>query len=292
MRTLGVPVSLVTVRTRDGVPLAGVLTEPPRRRRVAFVWVPGLGSTFSGSQPLIAALSRRLNAAGLAYLKVDTRGHHVVARAGTRLAGAAFERFGESVEDIRAMIAFARGAGYRRVILAGHSTGANKVLHYLARARDRRVVGAILLGPVSDIVGEVKRVGRRELARRVAIAARLARRDPDALVPRAFGFWSARRYLSLYRAGEAEDVFRYDRPRARWAALGRVRVPLAVVVGGRDEYLDRPAAALLAAFQANATRARSFTGIVVPRALHGFARHEEVLARAIVRWIRAQALAP
>jgi len=285
MRSAGVPVSLVNVRTRDGVALNGVLVEPRGRRRAAFIWVHGLGSTFAGGQPLIGVLSRRLTAAGIAYLKCDTRGHSIVARAGRRLGGAAFERFGESVRDVRAMVDFARRAGYRRVILAGHSTGANKVLHYMARIRDRRVAGLVLLGPVSDIAGEIKRVGARELRRRVAVAERIARRDPDALVPRAFGFYSARRYLSLYRTGEAEDVFPYYRPDGRWSALRRVRVPLAVLVGSRDEYLDRPAAALIEAFARNATAARSFTGRVIPRARHGFAGREEALARALVRWV-------
>jgi len=279
-------VSLVTVRTRDGVALNGVLVEPRGRRRAAFIWVHGLGSTFAGGQPLIGVLSRRLTAAGIAYLKCDTRGHSIVARAGRRLGGAAFERFGESVRDVRAMVDFARRAGYRRVILAGHSTGANKVLHYAARRRDRRVIALMLLGPVSDIAGEMKRVGRRELRRRVAVAERIARRDGDALVPRAFGFWSARRYLSLYRPGEAEDVFPYYRPDAHWSALRRVRLPVAAVIGGRDEYLDRRPQELLGAFARNATRAPSFTGIVIPGARHGFQRHEDALARAVVRWIR------
>jgi alpha-beta hydrolase superfamily lysophospholipase len=285
VRNPGVPVSLVSARTRDGVVLAGVMSEPRRRRATALIWVHGLGSTFASGQPLVRALSRRLNAAGIAYLKFDTRGHHVVARAGRRLAGAAFERFGESVNDVRAMIDLARRAGYRRVILAGHSTGANKVLHYMARVRDRRVVGLVLLGPVSDIAGEVKRIGPRELRRRVAVAERIARGDPDTLVPRAFGFYSARRYLSLYRPGAAEDVFPYYRPGARWTALGRVRVPLAVVIGARDEYLDRSPAALLDAFARNATRARSVTGLVIPGARHGFAGQEAALARALVRWL-------
>jgi pimeloyl-ACP methyl ester carboxylesterase len=281
-----VPVSLLRLRTRDGVWLDGVIAEPRRRRSAALVWVHGLGSTFSSGQPLIRALARRLNAAGIAYLKVDTRGHHVVARAGKRLAGAAFERFGESVRDIRAMIGLARRAGHRRVILAGHSTGANKVLHYAARVRDRRMAGLILLGPVSDIAGETKRIGRRELQRRVAAAGRIAARDGEALVPRAWGFWSARRYLSLYRPGEAEDVFPYYRPGARWAALRRVRVPIAVLVGSRDEYLDRRPAELVEAFQRNATRARSFTGLVIRGAPHSFQGHEDVLARSVVRWVR------
>ena len=283
----GVPISLVSVRTRDGVSLAGVMAEPRRRRGAALVWVHGLGSAFASGQPLIRELSTRLAAAGIGYLKLNTRGHDVVARGGRRLAGAAFERFGASVEDLRAAISLARRAGYRRVILAGHSTGANKVLHYAARVGDRRVGGVILLGPVSDIAGETKRIGRRELRRRVATAERIARRDPDALVPRAFGFWSARRYISLYRPGEAEDVFPYYRRDARWTALRRVRLPLAVFLGGRDEYLDRRPSEVVDAFERNAIRARSFTGIVVPGADHGFTGHEAALARSIVRWAAA-----
>src|SRR5437773_11485874 len=94
-------------------------------------------------QPLIRELSTRLNAAGIGYFKFNNRGHDVVTGRGRHLAGAAFERFGQSVEDIRAMIGFAATCGYRRVILAGHSTGANKVLHYAARTRDRRVTALV-----------------------------------------------------------------------------------------------------------------------------------------------------
>jgi len=281
-----VPVSLVRVTTADGVALDGVCVEPRPRGRIALVWVHGLGSVFSSGQPLIAEVSARLARAGVAYFKLNTRGHDVVAGRGRNLAGAAFERFGDSVTDIRAMIGLARACGYRHVILAGHSTGANKVLHYVARQRDRRVVGLLLVGPVSDVAAERKLVGARELARRVAIAERLARRDPQALVPAAWGYWSARRYLSLYRPREAEDVFPYYRPNARWSALRRVRVPTVAIIGSRDEFLDRPAEEAIDAFRDNATDARSFTGLVVPGALHGFAGHEAPLARAIADWAR------
>src|SRR5438093_12254336 len=166
----GVAVWLVRVKTRDGVFLDGVVAEPRSRRHTALIWVHGLGSVFSSAQPLIREVSSRLNAAGIGYFKLNNRGHDVVAGRGRHLAGAAFERFAQSVEDIRAMVALARQRGYRRVILAGHSTGANKVLHYAARARDRRIGGIILLGPISDVAAEAKRLGWRELRRRVAAA--------------------------------------------------------------------------------------------------------------------------
>ena len=284
-RSVGVPVSLVRIATRDGVWLDGAVAEPRGRRRAALVWVHGLGSVFSSGQPLTRALSTRLNAEGVAFFKLNNRGHDVVAGRGRLLAGAAFERFGQSVEDIRTMIAFARRCGYRRVVLAGHSTGANKVLYYAARARDRRVAGIILLGPVSDVAAEAKRVGARELGRRVTIAQRIARRDPDGLVPRAWGFWSARRYISLYRPGEVEDVFPYYRANARWTAFRAVRLRVAAILGSRDEFLDRPAQEAIESFRRNAIRARSFTGLVVPRARHGFQGHERELADLVGRWI-------
>ena len=283
-------VSLARLHTRDGVPLDGLMREPTRRRRAALIWVHGLGSTFSSGQPLIEALSQRLNRLGVAYLKFNNRGHDIVARGARRLQGSAFERFTDCLEDIRTTIAFARRAGYRKIILAGHSTGANKILHYAARIRDRRLRGLILLGPVSDLAAEMKEIGPGELRRRVAVAERLAARDPDGLVPRAFGFRSARRYLSLYRPGEAEDLFPYYRSNGRWTALRRMRIPIAVVVGSRDEYLDRPVAALIEAFERNATRTQSFTAIVVPGALHGFSGHEKALSREIARWIETRCL--
>jgi hypothetical protein len=129
----------------------------------------------------------------------------------------------------------------------------------------------------------------------VAVAERLARRDRLALVPREWGFWSARRYISLYRPGEAEDVFPYHNAKARWPALRSVRLPVAAIIGSRDEYLDRPASELSDAFREHAARTRAFTGVVVPGANHGFARRERELADAVVRWIqtlRARAGSP
>jgi alpha-beta hydrolase superfamily lysophospholipase len=284
-RSVGVATSLVRIATRDGVWLDGIVAEPRGRRRTALIWVHGLGSVFSSGQSLTRELSTRLNAAGIAYFKLNNRGHDVVAGRGRHLAGAAFERFEQSVEDLRAMVSFARRCGYRRVILAGHSTGANKVLHYAARGRDRRVSGIVLVGPVSDVAAEAKRLGVPELRRRVAGAERIARRDPDGLVPRAWGFWSARRYLSLYRPGGAEDVFPYYRANARWTTFRAVRLPVAAIVGSRDEFLDRPAREVIEAFRRQAVRARSFEGTVVPRARHGFQGHERELTYVILGWI-------
>ena len=61
MRDLGIPVALVSARTRDGVVLAGVMAEPRRRRRTALIWVHGLGSTFANGYDLGAILPAGLS---------------------------------------------------------------------------------------------------------------------------------------------------------------------------------------------------------------------------------------
>lgn len=282
-----IPVSLVRIRTRDGFFLDGIMSEPKRKGRTALVFVPGLGSVFYSGHALINELAGAANRQGIGYFKFNTRGHDAVARGnGRKRGGAAFERFRDCVHDIRAMVAFAKKCGYRDIILAGHSTGANKILYYAAKVRDRRVRGIMLLGPISDVAAMAHDIGWRELQRRVRIAKNIARRDPDAFVPREWGIWSASRYLSLYRPGEAEDTFPYYRARARWSALRAVRNPLAIIVGSSDEHLDRPARELIHAFRKNATMASSCIGIIIPRAGHGFQRHEHELARATVRWIQ------
>lgn len=65
------------------------------------------------------------------------------------LIGSWNERFAYTDEDIEAYLAFARERGYRRIYLAGHSLGANKVLSYLSRHHQSPVEKFILLSPAN-----------------------------------------------------------------------------------------------------------------------------------------------
>jgi pimeloyl-ACP methyl ester carboxylesterase len=187
------------------------------------------------------------------------------------------------------MIALAWRRGYRRIILAGHSTGASKALYYQWKAKDRRVKGVMLLGPASDIAGELKRVTSAILIKRVKQARVIARRQPHHLVPAVWGPWSASRYVSLFTPGGVEDLFPYHRLGGRWSALRSVRVPLLIVFGQRDEYLDRSAEDVMRMFKAQARSSRSVTTVVIPRAGHGFTKHHDRLAAVIRGWLRAHA---
>lgn len=281
----GIPVILTRIKTRDGVTLDGIYIKPKRKGDTALIWLHGLTSYFYSGQALIKELSSRCRKQGIGYLKFNTRGHDVVARGTKHPLGAAFEKFEDCVYDIRAMIRFAKGLGYKNIILAGHSTGANKALYYLYQTKDWRVKGLILLGPTSDIDFDLKKFGKGEVTKRLALAEKLKQKDPHRLLPQKFGIWSARRLVSILSPGAREDVFPYYNQKAQWKELRSVRVPVAVIFGSRDEYLTSPAKELIEVFR-NHSRAKSFSGVIVRGANHGFIKKEKELAKVIVGWIK------
>lgn len=286
-----IPVLLTKIKTRDNVLLDGIAVIPRRRTDTALIWIHGLGSSFARGQTLIKELAGQCSRAGIAYFKFNTRGHDIVNRnalKGTGLYGAGFEKFEQSVTDIRAIITYARRLEYRKIILAGHSTGANKALYYLYKTKDPAVKALALLGPVNDIAAGRKRFGAAGLMRGVALAEKLYRKNPQELMPLSYGVISAARFLSMFRQGDAEDIFPYLNPHAGWKELKSIRTPLAVIFGERDEYLlGRRAQNLVGIFRVHAPLAKSFSGVIIKNADHGFKKKERALADAIIRWIKS-----
>lgn len=285
-----IPVILTKIKTRDGITLDGIYIKPKRKSKVALIWVHGLGSRFYSGLTLTKEVSTAASKSGIGYFNFNNRGHDTVNRDGIgkkRNLGRAFERFEDCVHDIQAVIWKARELGFKNIILAGHSTGANKILYYLYKTRDRSVKGLLLLAGLSDISAVAKELGVRKLRRRVKVAEKLFRKNPTGLVPEEFGLYSRARYLSLFQPGRNEDTFPYHGLGGSWKALKNTRIPIAVILGARDEYLDRPAQKLMQVFQENAINTKRFSGFVIKNAGHSFVKKEKELAGAVVKWIKS-----
>jgi alpha-beta hydrolase superfamily lysophospholipase len=291
-------VDLQTIETKDGVRLTGMVAWPKRRRsEVGVVWVHGLSSTFYANLLRTETLAKQVSALGLPLAVFNTRGHDIVHRMKRKkrsrrfaFGGAAFEIFRDSIHDIRAVIDFLYAKGYKRIVLVGHSTGANKALYYTHKGNDRRIKGVALLSPLSDIAGDFR--GReKELHRLLRVAKQwIARGDGDQLLPETdFGYLiSARRFVSMYTPGGAEDVFPYALKPGNWKELKGVRVPMLVALGEHDEWLDRAPMDLLSLFQQHAVHARSFHGILISETDHGFHGAEQECAHVISTWIQSE----
>ena len=82
-----IPVYLSKIKTRDGIPLEGIIVEPKRKSSTALVWLHGLGSRFSSGQTLVAELSDAARKNNFGYFKFNTRGHEIAARGNKKIQG-------------------------------------------------------------------------------------------------------------------------------------------------------------------------------------------------------------
>ena len=287
--------SLHQVTTKDGIPLEGLLFEPVKKTLTVAVWFQGLSGRLSSAPQRTNELARILNGRGIALAAFDARGAGLITsfRKGKGkkkkwiIAGTSMEKFEHCVLDIRAVVGFLRKKGYRKIFLVGHSTGANKIAFYYGKTHDRAVNGLALLGPLSDFLGW-KTSLKKNYRRALGTAREMMKKGKgNALLPFLLAngsYWSAARFWSNARAGSNEDAFPYYDPKKKlnWAA--RLKIPVLVLIGGKDQYADRPISDIIDFFQARIPK-EYFSGGVIKNADHGFAGKEDEMAKVVAKWI-------
>lgn len=143
----------LNIPTQSGVVLHGArFSDKPSDTVV--IAITGVHGNFY-SNPFYYHIGETLSRAGVDFIYAQTRnafGQIEIQNANTgerQLIGSWNENFADAVEDVRAYVDFATQSGYRRIILAGHSLGANKVIYYLSQTADPRVEKFILLSPAN-----------------------------------------------------------------------------------------------------------------------------------------------
>ena len=120
------------------------------------------------SNPFYYDFGETLNAAGIDFIYAQT--NDAFNRIETfnaktnqpEIIGSFNERFSYTDEDIEAYLTLAQNEGYRKIILAGHSLGANKVIYYLSRHHDKERVSHFLLLSPANIEWLLNDVTERE----------------------------------------------------------------------------------------------------------------------------------
>ena len=231
----------------DGTLHYGLLALPEHGRpKSALVHVHGFQGSFYGSSS-VEELSVAVTKAGMAFFSIEHRGSYVMEeftkKKGTKetdfIAGSALERFEDCVYDIDGAVEFMKGLGVRRVVLSGHSFGCQKIVYYAATKMSRLVKAMVLLSPVDDLNFDVAHFGGR-YSTILKSARTVARKGRYALMPMGkdpYTVIGARRLLSTCdpRNSEARTL-NYLKSRMEYVA--RIRVPMLVMFGTDDHYLE------------------------------------------------------
>jgi dienelactone hydrolase len=224
-------VELVSCTTSDGVRLDGALRHgEPRTLAVdAALCIHGAHSNFY--TPLFYdGVGEHMLPAGVAVLRVNTRGHDDVFMQGPRRLGGGFEIVDDCKLDIAAWLDYLESRGYQHILLWGHSLGAVKAAYYMAGEPDPRVVCAIASSPPRfNYAMELARPDPSAFAGPMQAAqALVAAGKPDDVVetkvPIACLF-SAGAYVDKYGPDDRYDYIRH---------LQTISAPFLVTVGGEE----------------------------------------------------------
>ena len=134
------------IETKRGVLLDGVLFAADGGADTVLIAITGIHGNFY-SNPFYYNIGDTLSAAGIDFIYAQTNDAFGAIRTMNthtgreEIIGSWNERFRLADEDIEAYLDYATQQGYRHIILAGHSLGANKVIYYLSHHHERLRVG-------------------------------------------------------------------------------------------------------------------------------------------------------
>ena len=148
----------LNVPTKRGIILNGVLfrNKEEKNNDTVMISITGIHGNFY-SNPFYYNIGETLNSGDIDFIYAQTNDAfsrietiNININTGKKeIIGSWNERFSYTDEDIEAYINFAKQEGYKHIILAGHSLGANKVIYYLSRNYDKRIEHFFLLSPAN-----------------------------------------------------------------------------------------------------------------------------------------------
>lgn len=265
-------VDLLKIRTSDKVVLHGFLVKPKKPKGV-IINLHGLRGNFYRAKRLWL-MAKEYPKAGWAFLSINSRGHDT---------GMGTEKFTDCVKDVTAIVNFARRSGFKRIILQGHSTGANKIVYALSKKR-LPVSGVALVSGLSD-PEMFQAKSRATYKRLIATAKKMIKqgKGKEYLLESHEGAISATRLLSLFEFGSAEDVFSLRLGKRAKRKFRGLIMPTLVAYGTADQFAQYDVKKI-GAFVAKQIPG-PVTEVYIKGADHGFRGKERLLISDILKWV-------
>jgi len=156
------------------------------------------------------------------------------------------------VRDLVDLLKQLKLRGKEKIILCGHSTGTQDVVHLLRRLQSNSepldlplIKGAIFLAPVSDREAFLLEIPDTLLAERVKLAeSKLKENLGEELTPRDWGYenipCSYNRFISLSKRLGQEDMWSSDLSEDELnSMIGHVKLPSLILYAEFDEYVPK-----------------------------------------------------
>lgn len=190
--------------------------------------------------------------------------------------GVVTDDFSMSYEDVESYVKYAKDLGFKKIILAGHSLGSNRVIHYLANTADDYVNNFIISAPV-DLRHFFNIIPDKEIYLETAQKFVDEGRGKDILPFAFMGFspMTANTLLAFYNAENLKNcpVISDD---GETRSLSQMKVNGAFIIGACDSMTNKDAEGFIRKINSYCKNPKKNRIVVVPNASHiYYAKHNE-----------------
>lgn len=143
---------ILRIRTQRGLELKGAIFDGGSRENV-LIMLSGICSNVFQND-LLSATGELLSKNGITCIiahamdSFSCMAYSDFSTGKQKYTGVVFDDFSFVYEDVESYVKYAKKEGYKNIILAGHSLGSNKIIHYLGNTPDDFVDYFIVSSPI------------------------------------------------------------------------------------------------------------------------------------------------
>ncbi len=271
---------IINVQTPRGLVLKGVMWGDTSMNTVV-IMMSGICSNVFQNE-LLPEAGKVLSENGIAFIAGQTMdAFSYISYSNTKTGkqtttGVVTDDFSMSYEDVESYVKYAKDLGFKKIILAGHSLGSNRVIHYLANTADDYVNNFIISAPVDlrhffDIIPDKKMY--LETAQKFVDEGRGKDILPFAFM--GFSPMTANTLLAFYNAENLKNcpVISDD---GETRSLSQMKVNGAFIIGACDSMTNKNAEGFIRKINSYCKNPKKNRIVVVPNASHiYYAKHNE-----------------
>ena len=281
----------------DTVKSSGIAAS--RGSDTVLICITGIHGNFY-SNPFYYNIGDTLTAAGIDFIYAQTNDAFGAIRTQNthtgreEIIGSWNERFALTDEDVAAYLDYAERQGYKHIILAGHSLGANKVIYYLSRHHERLRVGErssgiqrvehfLLLSPANlDYMTASVTPQQRDIIRQL-----YERGNADKMLPFLLMGWVECTVGTAYDwtwSGLLSNV--HTQPDGDFHQVSRITHTGALLIGTYDNFTDGDPSGFLCNINAHMPTASENRLLFIERTGHTYQQKQQELADKILQLIK------
>lgn len=289
------------IKTKRGTLLDGVLFETDKQADTVkssgiaasqgsdtvLICITGIHGNFY-SNPFYYNIGDTLTAAGIDFIYAQTNDAFGAIRTQNvctgqeEIIGSWNERFALTDEDVAAYLDYAEQQGYKHIILAGHSLGANKVIYYLSDNHDPRVEHFLLLSPANlDYMTASVTPQQREVIRQL-----YEQGDANKMLPFLLMGWVECTVGTAYDWVWGEQLNNvHTQPEGCFCQVSRITHSGALLIGTYDNFTDGDPSGFLQNINSHMPTAEHNKLIFIERTGHTYQQKQQELADHILQTI-------